>query len=110
MKKPDASRYSQVVRAITARLIARLPEEDRERLRLDVAQDVRAGLRGTIGVGRVMLYVPGTDTDERQMRQDAIRKSLIAGEPAAVVARRAGVHFTTVYSMARRLREKKGTS
>lgn len=109
MKNSNASRYSRVVRGITARLIARLPEEDRDRLRYEIAQDVRAELRGTIGVGRVMLYVPGTDTDERQMRQDSIRKSLMAGEPAAVVARRAGVHFTTVYSMARRLREKKSS-
>lgn len=109
MKKSNASRYSRFVRGATARLIARLPEEERERMRSVFAQELRAEVRGTIGVGRVMLYVPGTDTDERQMRQESIRQSLIAGEPAAVVARRAGVHFTTVYSMARRLREKKGS-
>lgn len=98
------SLYHRLLSGVADRIVADLPGDQRPHVREVVISHLRTELRHTLGVGRVELYVPSADAHERHDLQEAMRRALEAGQPAALVARKSGKSFRSVYAYARRLR------
>lgn len=67
-----------------------------------VLAKAREILRAEFAGETVRLYVPSVDAKERQAQRRRIERALRAGEPPAAIAKREGVHESTVRRMRQR--------